>query len=177
MSNMVLRKLFFKDSQYWMSWVLYTLRFWMYQESINGVKYFIVYIWQGSEFIRVLNMPGFIKKTLHHIDAWQSSDYTSGSAYTRDLNIPGLQKVLKRWYIIDAWQDYKYSSGSEHLTVLFDKVLNMTLVLEWQDYRKLCVNFVLEIHSILNMPQVHDDFACIRNLNLLEFHRVYWKGS
>ena len=25
---------------------------------------------QGSEFIRVLNMSGFIKKPVHHIDAW-----------------------------------------------------------------------------------------------------------
>ena len=27
------------------------------------------------------NMPGFIKKTLHHMDARQGSNYSSGSAY------------------------------------------------------------------------------------------------
>ena len=131
-------------------------------------------ICQNSEYIRVLNMPGFIKKTLHNIDAWQSSDYSSGSAYIRDLNIPGLQKVLKRWCIIDAWQGSKYSSGSEHVTVLFDRVLNITLVLEWQDY---CVSCALEIHGILNMPQFHHAFACIGNLKMLEFHMLYWKDS
>ena len=47
-------------------------------------------ICQGSEYIRVLNMSVFIKKTLHHIDAWQGSDYF---AYTRVLNI---HKVLKK---------------------------------------------------------------------------------
>ena len=41
-------------------------------------------------------MSGFIKKMLHHIDARQGSDYFSGSAYTRILNIPGLHKVLKK---------------------------------------------------------------------------------
>ena len=50
----------------------------------------------------------------------------------------------------------------------------MALVLKWQDDRKFCANCILEIHSILNMPQVsiYQDFACIRNLNMLEFHRV-----
>ena len=28
----------------------------------------------------------------------------------------------------------------------------MFVVLKWQDYRKFCVNCILEIHSILNMP-------------------------
>ena len=41
-------------------------------------------------------MSGFIKKTLHHIDAWQGSDYSSGFAYTKVVNIPGLHKVLKK---------------------------------------------------------------------------------
>ena len=63
--------------------------------------------------------------------AWQGSDYSSGSAYTRVLNIPGLHKVLKKSCIMDAWQDSKYSSGSEHPTVLnmpgLHKVLNKTL--------------------------------------------------
>ena len=45
---------------------------------------------------RVLNMSGFIKKTLHHIDAWQGSDYSSVSAYTRVLNLPVLHKVVKK---------------------------------------------------------------------------------
>ena len=53
-------------------------------------------IFQDSEYIMVLNMSGFIKKTLHHIDAWQGSDYSLGSTYTRVLNMPGLDKVLKK---------------------------------------------------------------------------------
>ena len=40
-------------------------------------------------------MSGFIKKPLLDIDAWQGSDYSSGSAYTRVLNMSGLHKVLK----------------------------------------------------------------------------------
>ena len=66
---------------------------------------------------------------LHHIDAWQGSDNSSSSAYTRALNMSGLYKVLKKkCCIIDPWQDSKYSSGSEHVTVLnmpeLHKVLN-----------------------------------------------------
>ena len=57
-------------------------------------------------------MSGFIKKTLHHIDAWQGTDYSSGSTYTKVLNIPGLHKVLKKMNcIIDAWEDSKYSQA------------------------------------------------------------------
>ena len=69
---------------------------------------------------RVLNKisPGFRKKTLH---VWQGSEYSSGSEYTKILNMPGLHKVLKRCCIIDAQQDYVYSSGSE-----YGKVLNMS---------------------------------------------------
>ena len=37
---------------------------------------------------------------------------------------------------------------------IFDKVLNMPLVLKWQGYKKLCVNCILETHVILNMSQV-----------------------
>ena len=66
---------------------IYLTGFWIY----HGFK-----ICQGSEYIRVLNMSGFIKKTLHHIDAWQGTDYSSGSAYTRVLNMPGLHKALKK---------------------------------------------------------------------------------
>ena len=41
-------------------------------------------------------MSGFIKKMLHRIDAWQDSNYSSGFAYTKVLNIPGLHKVFKK---------------------------------------------------------------------------------
>ena len=55
---------------------------------------FLIYhgfkIFQSFEYIRVLNMSGFIKKTLYHIDVCHGTDYSSGSAYTRVLNMPGL---------------------------------------------------------------------------------------
>ena len=41
-------------------------------------------------------MSGFIKKTLHHIDTSQGTDYSSGSSYTRVLNMTGLHKILKK---------------------------------------------------------------------------------
>ena len=41
-------------------------------------------------------MWGSIKKTVHHIDAWQVTEYSSGSAYTWVLNMPGLYKALKK---------------------------------------------------------------------------------
>ena len=50
---------------------------------------------QGSQYIRVLNMSGFIKKTQHHKDG-QGSDYSLGSAYFGVPNIPGLRKVLEK---------------------------------------------------------------------------------
>ena len=58
----------------WMSWILNMLRFWMHQESKYAIsykgfwiKYFIVYICQGSEYttvskyVRVLNILGYIR--------------------------------------------------------------------------------------------------------------------
>ena len=101
---------------------IYLTEFWIY----HSFK-----ICQGSEYIRVLNMSGFIKKTLHNIHIWQGSDYSSGSTYTRVLNMPRLHKVLKKMLHHRSWQDSKYSSDSEHGTVLnmpgLDKVLNKTL--------------------------------------------------
>ena len=47
-------------------------------------------------------MSGFIKKKLHHKDGWQISDYSSGSAYTSFLEMPGFHKVLKKHGIIDV---------------------------------------------------------------------------
>ena len=139
--------------------------------------YFMVYIWQGfkicqgSEYIKVLNMSGFIKKTQHHIDAWQGTDYSSGSAYTRVLNMPGLHKVLKKmlhhrcstglqiFLRFKTCHGFKYSritQSSEQSAplYLFDRVLNMSLVLKCQGYRKFYVNCILEIQVILNMSQV-----------------------
>ena len=40
-------------------------------------------------------MPGFIKKTLQH-HAWQGSEFSLGSEYTRILNMLGLQKFLEK---------------------------------------------------------------------------------
>ena len=103
-------------------------------------------ICQGFEYIRVLNMSGFIKKILHHIDAWRGTDCSFGSAYTR---VPGLHKVLKKLLhhrcltgfqiFLRFWtcHSFKYSmvmQASEQNAPLqiLDKVLNMHLVLKWQ---------------------------------------------
>ena len=40
-------------------------------------------------------MPWFIKKKRYIKDAWQDSEYSSGSEYTRILNMPGLAKTLE----------------------------------------------------------------------------------
>ena len=37
---------------------------------------------------------------------------------------------------------------------VFDAVLHLSLVLQLQAYRELCVNSILEIHDILNVPQI-----------------------
>ena len=69
---------------------------------------FLIYhgfkICQSSEYIRVLNISGFIKKTLHHIYALQGTDYFSGSAYTRVLNMPGLYKAVCSCHVTYAFQ-------------------------------------------------------------------------
>ena len=141
---------------------IYLTGFWIY----HGLR-----ICQGSEYIRVLIMSGFIKKTLYHIDAWQGSDYSWGSAYTRVLNMTGLHKLLKKWLhhrCLTGFQMFLWfwtCHGSKYSRVtqsseqnaplkISDRVLNITLVLKWQGYRKFCVNCIQEIHSILNMPQV-----------------------
>ena len=41
-------------------------------------------------------MSGFIKKTLQYIDAWSGTVYSSGSAYTRDLNVLGFHKIFEK---------------------------------------------------------------------------------
>ena len=135
--HMVLHKLYFKVSHYfeclefWICWGFECIR------SLNMLKYFIVYIWQGFEYttvpkyVRVLNMSGFIKKTLHYIDAWQGTDYSSGSVYTRVQNMLGLHKPCKKMLDHRSLTDSKYSSGSEHAMVLnmpgLRKVLNKML--------------------------------------------------
>ena len=53
---------------------------------------------QGSEYIRVLNMSGFIKKRLHHIDTLQGPNYFSGSKYSRVTECS-----LKKCCVKDAW--------------------------------------------------------------------------
>ena len=149
--HIVLRKLCFKDSQYFEClefWICYGFEYirslnMLYFRVLNKILHriyltgFWIYhgfkICQGSEYIRVLNMSGFIKKTPHHIDAWQGSDYSIPQV----LQIPGFQicegytRFLKKCCIIDAWQDSKYSSGSKHGTVLnvpgLRKVLKKTL--------------------------------------------------
>ena len=144
-----------------------------------------MYIWQGSEYtmvskychgseyIRILNMSGFIKKMLHQIDAWQGCDYSSGSAYTKVLNMPGLHKVVKtllhhrcltgfqifpRFWTCHDSKYARVAQNSEQNAPLeiFDRVVNMPLVLKWQGCRKFCVNCILEILGILNMPKVHN---------------------
>ena len=62
-------------------------------------------ICKGSEYIRVLNISGFIKKTLNQIDLWQDSKYSSGSEHVTVLNMSGLHKVLNNTFY------YRYLIG------------------------------------------------------------------
>ena len=132
-----------------MFWVLNMPRFWMYQDYICysykrfWIKYFIVYIWQGSEYIailnhaRVLNILGFwicqdsLKKTLHH-------RYLTGFKMflrfcKRVLNMPDYTGFLKKmlyhrcmtgfqlFFRFWIWLGYKYAraiQGSEQNTPL-----------------------------------------------------------
>ena len=98
--SMVLCKLCFNDSQYWMPWVLNMLRLWMCNESkyavLKGSEYTSKYI-----FDRIMNIPRVSKyaKVLNILGFWKCqaslrSDYSSSSAYTRVLNMPGLHKIL-----------------------------------------------------------------------------------
>ena len=57
------------------------------------------------------------------IDAWQDSEYFSGSKYGRGLN---------------AW--VTQGSGQNTRLQMFDMFLIIPLVLKWQGYRKFCVN-------------------------------------
>ena len=52
--------------------------------------------------------------------------------------MPGLHKVLNKTLHYGC----------------FDRVLSIPLVLQWQGYREFCVKCILEIHGILNMPQI-----------------------
>ena len=46
------------------------------------------------------------------IDAWQDSEYSSGSKYGKGLNMPGLHKVWTKRSIVDVWQGSDYSARS-----------------------------------------------------------------
>ena len=48
------------------------------------------------------------------------AEYSSNSKYNNILNMPGINKVLKKCCTIDASQDFEYSSGFE-----YGRVLNM----------------------------------------------------
>ena len=107
-------------------------------------------IWRGS------------LRKLYIIHARQDS---SGSEYGRVPDMPGLLKVLNRTlryrYLIGFW-----------IRLYF---LNSKFTKSWG----FCVNCILEIHGILNMHQVPNipGFSMYQeswNLNMLEFHRVYW---
>ena len=39
---------------------------------------------------------------------------------------------------------------------MFDRVQNIPPVLKWQGYKEFYVNCIVEIHGILNIPQVHN---------------------
>ena len=72
-----------------------------------------------------MNISGFIKKMLHHIDALQGSDYFSGSIYTSVLNIQGYKRFLKKCCIIDT---YRIPNIHQVLNIPgLHKVLNKTL--------------------------------------------------
>ena len=49
-----------------------------------------------------------------------------------------------------------YGSEQNASLEIFDSALNMPLVLKRQGYKncKFCVNYILEIYGILDMPQV-----------------------
>ena len=53
---------------------------------------------------------------VNHIDVWQGSDYSAGSAYTRIFNMPVLQKVLKKMMHHGCLAGFQ--TCSEHATVL-----------------------------------------------------------
>ena len=101
------------------------------------IKYIIVYIQQGSEYFTVskyikgLDILEFwicqssLRKR-YIICAWQDSEYSSSYKYGRVLNMPGFLKVLKK--MIHYIHLYIY---------IFDRALNMPLVLKFQGYRKL----------------------------------------
>ena len=117
-------------------------RLWIYQGYTGFCVNYILKIHGilsvlSSEYAKVLNVSGVwifhrvcqgsLRKR-YIIDSWQGSEYSSSSEYGNVLNLPGLHKVLKK----------------------------NSLVLKWQGYRscEFCANFILEIHGIINMPQV-----------------------
>ena len=130
---------------------IYLAGFWIYH---------VFKVCQGSEYAR------FHQENT----AWQGTDYFSRSAYTRVLSMPGLYKALKkilhhrcltgfqiflRFWTCHGFKYARVTQAFEQNTPLeiFDRVLNMHLVLKWQGYRKFSVNCILEIHVILNMSQ------------------------
>ena len=82
------------------------------------IKYFMVYIWQGSEYpliskyAKVVDILAFwicrgLLRKSYIIYAWQDSKYFSCSEYGRVLNMPGLNKALNKTlhyrYLIEFW--------------------------------------------------------------------------
>ena len=131
------------------------------------------WIYQDSKYAWVTQGP---KKMLHQ-RCLTGSEYFSGSQYGRILNMSELHKILNKTlhyiYLIGFWICLQF--------------LNGRVTENWG----FCVNCTLEVHGvncILTVKRlmlfwiclrfsIYHDFECIRNLNMLEFHRVYWQAS
>ena len=102
-------------------------------------------------------MPGFIKKKRYIIDTWQGSEYSSGSKYIMILNMSCLHKFLLKMLHhrclpclrvfprFGIWQVPKYARATQTF------------------HYRVCLKF-----------SIYQDFEYIRNLNMLNFNRVYW---
>ena len=63
---------------------------------------------QGKGVSGQIDTPAFLElRKSYIIDAWQGSEYSSGSEYTRILNMQGLRNVLNKTF------RYRYLKGSK----------------------------------------------------------------
>ena len=60
---------------------------------------------QGKGVSGQIDTPAFLGlRKSYIIDAWQGSEYSWGSEYTRILNMQGLRNVLNKTFRIDIWK-------------------------------------------------------------------------
>ena len=119
-------KFFIKDFFIKCDQIRRTLRIWSHLRKKSLMENFVfcaVQVLSIPWFQICQSYPRFLKKCAI-IEAWQDSEYSQSSEYGRVLNVPGLQKVLKKTNSTNSTPFLKLESSlpSNFCSLLFHQI-------------------------------------------------------